>query len=90
MPAVRKSIERLKVWQSSRRAMLWSLLMLSLFMLGLQVFLETRFTQRQLDSQREDVANQLGNIRSQLESTLAKQDFSPITKYVIISLQISV
>lgn len=71
MPAVRKSIERLKVWQSSRRAMLWSLLMLSLFMLGLQVFLETRFTQRQLDSQREDVANQLGNIRSQLESTLA-------------------
>lgn len=71
MPAVRKSIERLKVWQSSRRAMLWSLFLLAVAMLVLEVFLESRYTQRQLDAQREDVAEKLGNIRYQLESTLA-------------------
>jgi diguanylate cyclase (GGDEF)-like protein len=71
MPTVRRCINRLRFSHTEYRSLLWSLLLLSVLMLGLALLLESRLTQRQLDAQREGIALQLGTIRYQLESALA-------------------
>lgn len=71
MQAASVSTDQVRNWAAYNRSVIVSLVLLALLMLGLQVILEKRYTQRQLAQQREAISERLGVIRYQLESTLA-------------------
>jgi diguanylate cyclase (GGDEF)-like protein len=71
MQAVNVFTERIKDRAVRYRSLLLSMVLLALAMLVVQFYLEARYVERQVAQQREEVAERLGVIRYQLESTLA-------------------
>ena len=71
MQTAHMSTDQIKNWAEYNRSVILSLVLLALVMSGLQLFLESRYIERQAAQQREDISERLGVIRYQLESTLA-------------------
>lgn len=71
MQTANVSTDRSRNRAEYKRSVVVSLLMLALFMLALQFYLESRYAARQVAQQREEVSERLGVVRYQLESTLA-------------------